>query len=144
MRTYPNNSPQAAARIVALTLVADGHVSSAELDVLERADAYRQLGITRAQMQAVLQGFCEDLLAAHRSTWTDACHIEPRTLAQLMAEIDDPALRMSVLQLCVAVAEADDHVADGESIVLVGAVENWGLHRQMLQQRPVPKEQHAD
>ena len=160
MRTYPNNSPQAAARIVALTLVADGHVSSAELDVLERADAYRQLGITRAQMQAVLQGFCEDLLAAHRSTCTDACHIEPRTLAQLMAEIDlhrlfsfqrflmaeidYPALRMSVLQLCVAVAEADDHVADGESIVLVGAVENWGLHRQMLQQRPVPKEQHAD
>jgi hypothetical protein len=32
------------------------------------------------------------------------------------------------------VAEADDHVADVESIVLGSAVENWGLHRQMLQE----------
>ena len=36
MRTYPTNSPQSAARIVALTLVADGHVSPEELDALER------------------------------------------------------------------------------------------------------------
>ncbi len=141
MRTYPTNSPQSAARIVALTLVADGHVSPAELDALERVDAYRQLGITRPQMQGVLQELCEDLLAAHQSTWADACHIEPRTLAQWMAEIEDPALRMCVLRLCVAVAEADDHVADGESIVLVSAVENWGLHRQMLQEPGLPQEQ---
>jgi hypothetical protein len=134
MRTYPTNSPQAAARIVALTLIADGHVSPAELDVLERVDAYRQLGITRPEMQQVLQDFCEDLLAAHQSTWADACHIEPRTIDQLMAEVDDPSLRVNVLQTCVAVAEADEHVADGESIVLVSAVENWGLHRQMLQE----------
>ena len=124
MRTYPTNSPQAAARIVALTLAADGHVSSAELAVLERVDAYRQLGITPPQMRAVLQDFCEDLLVAQQSTWADACHIEPRTIAQLMAEIDEPALRMSVLRLCVAVS----------------AVENWGLHRQMLQEPSVPQE----
>ena len=140
MRTYPTNSPQAAARIVALTLAADGHVSSAELAVLERVDAYRQLGITPPQMRAVLQDFCEDLLVAQQSTWADACHIEPRTIAQWMAEIDDPALRIRVLRLCVAVAEADDHVADGESIVLVSAVENWGLHRQTLQEPSCPEE----
>ena len=49
-----------------------------------------------------------------------------------MAEIENPALRATVLRLCVAVAEADDHVADAESIVLVSAVEQWGLHREML------------
>jgi hypothetical protein len=139
MRTYPTNSPQSAARIVALTLVADGHVAPVELDVLERVDAHRKLGITRAQMHKVLQELCEDLLATHQSTWAGACRIEPRTLAQLMAEVEDPALRMCVLRLCVAVAEADDHVADGESIVLVSAVENWGLHRQMLQEPSPPR-----
>ncbi len=138
MRTYPTNSPQSAARIVALTLVADGHVSPEELDALERLDAYRQLGITHPQMQRVLQEFCEDLLAAHPSTWTGACRIEPRTLAQLMAEVEDPRLRACVLRLCVAVAEADDHVADGESIVLASAVENWGMQRQMLQEPRLP------
>jgi len=132
MRTYPTNSPQSASRIIALTLLADGHLSPAELHALDHADAYRQLGISRHEMQRVLQDLCEDLLLAHQSRWSDACHIEPQTIAQLMAEIEDPALRANVLALCVAVAEADDHVADGESIVISSAVENWGLHRQML------------
>lgn len=132
MRTYPTNSPQSASRIIALTLLADGHLSPAELHALDRVDAYRQLGISRPEMQRVLQDLCEDLLLAHQSRWADACHIEPHTIALLMAEIEDPALRANVLALCIAVAEADDHVADGESIVISSAVENWGLHRQML------------
>jgi uncharacterized tellurite resistance protein B-like protein len=34
MRTYDLDSPKAAARIVALTMLADGHISQAELSVL--------------------------------------------------------------------------------------------------------------
>ena len=36
MSSYPANSPQAAARIVALTLVADGDIGSAEIEYLDR------------------------------------------------------------------------------------------------------------
>jgi uncharacterized membrane protein YebE (DUF533 family) len=132
MRSYPTNSPQAAARIVALTLVADGHVDSVELDALERAGAHEQLGLTRSEMHSVLQDFCEDLLQSQSSHWAGACQIDPGTLNQLMAEVEDVAMRKTVLRLCVAVAEADSHVADAESIVLVSAVEQWGLHHQML------------
>ena len=39
MRTYPNNSPQAAARIVGLAMLADGNVCKGELDVLDRHGA---------------------------------------------------------------------------------------------------------
>ena len=136
MRTYPIDSPHAAARIVALTLVADGHVSDTELAVLDRVGAYQQLGLDRHAMQVVLETFCEDLLLARHATWDDACRIDPRALQQLMAEIEGPALRMTGLRVCVAVAEADDHVADGESLVLVAAVEQWGLHREMLAPTP--------
>jgi uncharacterized tellurite resistance protein B-like protein len=132
MRTYPIDSPQAAARIVALTLVADGHVSRTELDVLERTGALEQLGLDRHQMQSVLQGLCEDLLDSRHPQWTQACQLDSRTLSQLMAEIEAPALRAVVLRLCVAVAEADGDVADGESMVLVNAVEQWGLQHEML------------
>ena len=132
MRTYPTDSPQAAARIVALTLVADGHVSKTELDVLDRVGAYRQLGLDRHAMHGVLQVFCEDLQQPSHPHWADACQVDPRTLSQLMAEIESPALRITVLRLCVAVAQADDHIADGESIVLVSAVEQWGSHHEML------------
>jgi len=132
MRTYPTDSPEAAARIVALTLVSDGHVSKQEMDVLDRVGTYEALGIDRAGMLTVLQDFCEELLQAQHAQWSDACQIDPRTLNLLMAEVADPLLRMAVLRLCIAIAEADGHIADGESIVLVNAVEHWGLHFQML------------
>ena len=43
MRNYPRNSPQAAARIVALTLLADGHIDKAEIDTLDRVDTARSI-----------------------------------------------------------------------------------------------------
>ena len=140
MRTYATDSPQAAARIIAVTLMSDGHVSKTELDLLEQIGVYGTLGIDKVQMLAVIQEFCNDLLQGGHPHWAGTCQIEPDTLAQLMAEVADPALRLQVLRLCVAVAEGDGHVADGESAVLISAVEQWSLHHQMLQpaERPVP------
>lgn len=133
MRNYPANSPQAAARIVALTMLADGHLSKAELDALERHGGYRELGLDAEQLHDVLLALCEDLLHSANLAWTDACRIDPYTLGRLMEEIDDSDLRRRVLALCVQVAEADAHVSDGESLMLMHAVEHWGLHGQMLQ-----------
>ena len=132
MRTYPHNSPQAAARIVALASLADGHLCQTELDVLDRLDAHRQLGLLRSELHDVMRDFCEDLLSMSHSSWADACRVDPRTLDALMAEVDDPSLRRKVLRLCISVVEADETVADGESMVLIAAVEQWGLHREML------------
>jgi hypothetical protein len=36
MRSYPRNSPEAAARIVALVLICDGHVCRSEVETLHR------------------------------------------------------------------------------------------------------------
>jgi hypothetical protein len=132
MRTYPTDSPEAAARIVSLALVADGNVSQDELDVLERAGAYAALGLDRTRMRAVLQDFCEDLMHSQHGQWSDASQIDSGTLHQLMAEVVSPALRLTVLNLCVKIAEVDDHIADGEARVLTSAVEQWGLQREML------------
>ena len=48
MRSYPRNSPQAAARIVALAMLADGDLTRTELDALDQLDAHEQLGLDRA------------------------------------------------------------------------------------------------
>lgn len=136
MRTYPRNSPQAAARIVSLAMLADGNLCKSELDMLDRMEAFDELGLSRAEMNAVVRVFCEELLAASHHEWSQACRIDPRTLDEMMAEIDDPALREKVLNLCVAVVEADGHVAEGESIVVTAAVEQWGLHRRMFDAAP--------
>ena len=132
MRNYSVDSPQAAARVVALTLVADGDIGDAEIEWLDRLAVHDQLGLTRLELHAVLDAFCEDLLSSGQLKWADACPVVERTLGDLMADIEDPALRLEVLRLCVELAEVDSHVDEGESIVLVAAVEHWGLHADMF------------
>ncbi|MBA2723041.1 MAG: TerB family tellurite resistance protein [Methylibium sp.] len=132
MRTYPCNSPQAAARIVALTVLADRDIGKTELDLLDRLAVHEQLGLDRQELHAVLNDLCEDLLSSEQLQWADACPVDDRTLAGLMGDIEDPALRRRLLRLCIEIAEADEQVADGESIVLSAAVEHWGLHHEML------------
>jgi uncharacterized tellurite resistance protein B-like protein len=132
MRSYPANSPQAAARIVALTVVADGDIGDAEIAWLDRLVVHEQLGLTRHELHALLDTFCEDLLSSDQLKWADACPVDERTLADLMGEIQDPALRLKLLRLCVELAEVDARVDEGESMVLVAAVEHWGLHHEMF------------
>ncbi|MCV2361231.1 TerB family tellurite resistance protein [Paucibacter sp. TC2R-5] len=132
MRNYLVNSPQAAARIIALTVVADGDIADAEIECLDRLAVHEQLGLERLELLALLDTFCEDLLSSGQLNWADVCPVDERTLADLMGEIQDPELRLKVLRLCVELAEVDAQVDDGESAVLVAAVEHWGLHREMF------------
>ena len=132
MRTYPRDSAQAAARIIALTVLADGDIGEAETALLNRLDVPKQLGLSQSEFHAVIDTFCEDLLSSKQLVWADACPVDERTLADLMGEIESPALRKKLLRLCVEIAEVDDRVTEGESIMLVAAVEQWGLHREML------------
>lgn len=132
MRSYPANSPQAAARIVALTVLADGDVGDTEIEWLDRLAVHEQLGLARHELHALLDTFCEDLLSSDQLQWADACPVDERTLANLMGEIQDGALRLKLLRLCVDLAEVDARVDEGESIVLAAAVEHWGLHYEMF------------
>ena len=136
MRTYPHNSPQAAARIVALAMLADGQLCVEEILVLDYVQAYEQLGPSAQQLDAVVAAFYEDLRVGPHSGWGEAGLVDPRTMAAMMAEIDDPALQRQVLRLCISVAEADGLVGESESLVLGAAVEYWGLQREMLRQQP--------
>jgi uncharacterized tellurite resistance protein B-like protein len=137
MRPYRLNSAQAAARIVALAMLADGHVCKSELEVLDRLGAGCPLGLQSGELRAVVQGLCEDMLSASEPAWGGSGQLDPATLAEVMAEVmsevTDPDLRTQVLNLCVAVVEADAFLAEGESTVLLAALQHWGLHEQMLQ-----------
>jgi hypothetical protein len=129
MRTYPRNSPEAAARIVALALTADGHVCSSEDRALDRLNVSRELGLAPGEFPGILQALCEDRLLGPAS-WADpAGELDGDLLTTLMAEIDDPALRRKVLRLCLAVAVADDYLADGEIALLAAMLDTWRPRR---------------
>jgi TerC family integral membrane protein len=69
MRSYPRNSPEAAARIVALIMVADGHVSRSETAALDRLHASTLLDIAPADMARVLRELSEDLMCTAYAPW---------------------------------------------------------------------------
>ncbi len=104
MRSHPANSPPAAARIVVLTVVADGDINDAEVEWLDRLAVHGQLGLARHEFLAHLDTFCEDLLSSDQLKWAEACPVDERTFADLMGEIQAPALRLKLLRLCVELA----------------------------------------
>jgi len=55
MRAYPKNSPQAAARIVALTVIADGDIRIQELQLLDSMRVHSALGLDRALFLSLLE-----------------------------------------------------------------------------------------
>ena len=45
----------------------------------------------------------------------------------LMREVQDPALRLQIMELCEAVALADGHLAEGEADMLDALVKAWRM-----------------
>lgn len=125
MRTYSRNSPQAAARIVALVLIADGHVDRREEQMIEKLGIDWELGIAPTEFMRIVQTLCEDCAFAHAPSTRTAGQIDRTTLGTLLAEIDDPVLRRKTIRLCMAVAAADDFMADGEIAVLAAVLNAW-------------------
>lgn len=125
MRSYPRNSPEAAARIVAIVLISDGHVCRTEIDALQRLHVEAELGLPSGAFGQVLHAMCEDLLCGAYGAGSMPCALDGPTLAGLLAEVDDPGLQARVLRLADAAAEADRHLADAEAWVVAAARAQW-------------------
>lgn len=127
MHSYPHNSPEAAARIVALVLISDGHVCSSEFDVLKQLGAERELGLEPHLLPHIVHTLCEDLLLGGYAAGSLMDRVDGDTLSSLMAEVSDPALQRTVLRLSLAAIQADGHLADGETVVIEAARRHWQL-----------------
>lgn len=127
MRTYPRNSPQAAARVVALTVLADGHLGAPEVDALQRIDVAGRLDLSQAEFMGVLQATCDDLMATSHQQWSGIQLLPRAELKRVLDEIDDVGLRLMVLEICAALCECDATVADAEHEMLCTQADHWDL-----------------
>lgn len=127
MRSYPRNSPHAAARIAVLTLLADGHLSRTELDALLRDEVAIELGLCSVRLDELVRQASDDLLTTGYGAWSNGQALDPAVLAGALAEVDDPAMRERVVALCVAAVRADGHVSEGEQSLLDEVSRRWGL-----------------
>lgn len=125
IRTYARNSPQAAGRIVALALVANGEINACEWEALHAMRAHDRLGLSGPQWHDLLDDLCSDLVAAARPG--QDCVVDAIVLESWLDQVDDPKLRTQVIELSAAVIQADGHVHPGESVVLRAALARWAL-----------------
>ena len=125
MRSYPHNSPEAAGRILALVLLSDGHVCPSELHQLQRLGAEDRLGLSSGALAQLLRELSEDLLMGTRSGGALLGGVDADSLRAVMSELTHPILRSEVLTLAQAAAQADQHLATGEALVLEAARRHW-------------------
>jgi uncharacterized tellurite resistance protein B-like protein len=127
MRRYPRNSPEAAARIVAMVMISDGRVSRSELEALQLVQVERALGMTHGGFMQVVDALCEDLLREAHAGGEEECRIDQEALASMMSEVDSPQLQRTVRRLATAVAAADSHLAESEAVVMAAIGRHWSV-----------------
>ena len=127
MRVYSPNSPQAIARVLSLTILADGGLDVSELRVLGSYDLPRRLQLSDTEFDAVMRDFCYDLMQFADGDYYSHLVLEREMIATLLGDINDPALQLKLLRIMVDIVHADGTLAGGEAVLLAEAMLRWEL-----------------
>ncbi len=125
LRCYRSNTSQALARLLALSLLADGRMDPREVAFLCSDDGLGRLGVSNKEFFQVLYDFCADV---SRMPAAGGSYNVPREdLKALLGEVDDPSLRIETLDLMVDVFGADGELDHGEAALLWNVLDAWDL-----------------
>lgn len=125
MRRYPRNSPEAAARLVALAIIADGQVCRAEMDTLRQTGAEAALGLPPGGLGPILHTLCEDILQGTFTSKPLNSFVDDALIDALISEVDDDVLQRTVVSTVASTVSADGHLSPSERYVLSRLLERW-------------------
>ncbi len=131
MKTIAKNSPEALARVLAMTMITDAQLDDQELDLMERLKLYDLIGISRVQFSAVVADYCEELLQAGapdgRVNLLDRARID-----RIVDAVEDPAKRLLAAQMVINVLKADGRLEETELALFRHILDRWGLSLEAL------------
>ncbi|MDD2885094.1 MAG: hypothetical protein PHT48_08640 [Dechloromonas sp.] len=125
MRSYPANSPNASARILAIAMLIDGHADLSEIQALQRHPALLDLGLTARQVDQIINELCHDLMISANHEWNMTVRMTPSTQQQILAEITDPVQQAHLLALCEDLIAADGQQHPAESVFIDHLQHHW-------------------
>lgn len=125
MRPYANNSPQAVARLLALSMLIDGVADEVEYEMLEHHGVLDGLGLSRIEIDAVIQDIYEDLDLGVAMARTLDQRLTAGDLSRLVAEVTEPSVRQLVLRGMMRIAVANDEISAGEGRLIREALLQW-------------------
>ncbi len=145
MRPYPTDSPEARARIIALTLMADGAIDQSELRLLNERNTINHLGMEPEDFDRVFYEFCTDMLSTAERTPSGQLELDRKAIDLLLDEVTDPALRMSLLKIMLDLVHADQQLAGGEAVLITQTLKRWSIDLHQLsgplhRQRPLSQQ----
>jgi uncharacterized tellurite resistance protein B-like protein len=123
MRTYPTNSAKAVSRLLALTMIVDGHLSPSELKAMHASGMPAHAMLGEDEFDDVVRDLCEDLLASAARRSSHEVEID----GQLLGEVDDSALRLSLMKTMLDIVHADSVLDTRETILIERASKAWSL-----------------
>lgn len=127
MRHYETDSPHAAARIIALALLADGGLDQAELEAVSAMRLLGRLGLDDDAFDELVRDYCHDLELS--TPHFDAARLHPagEVVDALLDEIRDPQLRAVLLDAMQQIIAADGIETEREVEFLASALRQWGI-----------------
>ncbi|WP_293764205.1 hypothetical protein [uncultured Aquitalea sp.] len=126
MRTYPVNSPEAIARILAMFMITDGNMDPRELDLLETVHVYDLIGLPRKQFAKVLADYCDDI--SDEAEQDGTIHLlDKERVNSLLAEVTDHKKRILTGALAIDISKSDGTISEPEMALLKHLMKTWGI-----------------
>ncbi len=125
MRAYPQNGPEAMARIIALVLLADAELDDSEVEMLDRLGIYKRIDATRETFIRVVQEYFNDLLrddAGERISLIDGTRMDA-----VLDAVDDPQKRLDLARMLFDLVGTDGGINDAELATMGHVLARWGL-----------------
>jgi uncharacterized tellurite resistance protein B-like protein len=135
MKTIAKNSPEALARVLAMTMVTDARLDDQELDVMERLKLYDLIGMSRLEFSRVVAAYCEEILQSGspdgRINLLDRARVDP-----IVDAVDDPDKRLLAARMVINILKADGRLEETELALFRHILERWGLSLEALVAAP--------
>ena len=127
MRHYAPDSPEATARIIALTLLADGAIDLSEIESIKRYRIIENLKLSQQLFDEVVHGFCEDVLVVSHRSHSGTIELDQKTVRLLLSDIRNSDLQHKILRAMLDIVNADTKLSGSEAIVVAEAMKLWDI-----------------
>lgn len=134
MRPYPNNSPQAIARLLAMFMITDGNMDPRELDLLENVNVYDLIGLPRKQFAQVLVDYCDDI--SDEAEQDGTIHLlDMDRIEFMLSEVTDHNKRILTCVLAMDISKSDGTISDPEIVLLRHMMKEWNISLEDLERQ---------
>lgn len=131
MKNYPTDSPEAMARVLAMTMITDARLDDSELEVMDHLFLYRVLDISKTDFSQVVKDYCDDLLAGG-ATGAKVSLMDEARIDAVIDCVKDPEKRLLTARMIANIIKADGHLHDAELALFRHVLERWNLSLDQL------------